>query len=251
MRKSTRQDQILDILKEKKLVKVSELAALFTTSELTIRKDLNELGEKGKVYRTYGGATQVHTIEAPLQERQKKNEHLKRILAIKALELLHDMDSVFIDAGTTTEHLAAQLSVFDKLSVITGSLNIISKLQPFDNINIYVPEGRIDHKAFSIVGSQAETSLQKYNARLTFFGVDGITIEQGLLSDSYEATAISNIMLQNSKTGVLMADSSKFGKISPIRLGYFDLVDILITDSGIPDEYRTAFESAGVKIIIA
>ena len=251
MRKSTRQDQILDLLKERKSIRVIDLASQFSTSELTIRKDLNELSEKGKVYRTYGGATQVHTIEAPLDERRKKNENIKHSLAAKALTLLHDMDSVFIDSGTTTEHLAAMLTSFSRLSVITGGLNIISILQPFDNITIYVPEGRIDHKAFSIIGSQAETSFQKYHARLTFFGVDGITIEQGLLSDSYEATAISNIMLQNSQIGILMADSSKFGKIAPIRLGNFDIIDILITDAGIPDKFRAAFESAGVNVIIA
>lgn len=251
MRKSCRQDQILDLLNDNKSVKVTDLASQFNTSELTIRKDLNELSEKGKVFRTYGGAAQVQTIEAPLQERRKKNEDIKQVLAVKALELLHDMDSVFIDSGTTTEHIAARLSTFSKLSVITGGLNIISALQPYDNITIYVPEGRIDHKAFSIVGSQAEASFQKYHARLTFFGIDGITIEQGLLSDSYEATAISNIMLQNSQIGVLITDSSKFGKIAPICLGRFDIIDILITDAGIPDKFKTAFESAGVNVIIA
>jgi DeoR family transcriptional regulator of aga operon len=251
MRKSSRQDQILELLKEKKKVKVTDLAVQFNTSELTIRKDLNELDEKGKIYRTYGGATQVQMIEAPLQERREKNEHLKHSLAIKALELLHDPDSIFIDCGTTTEQLAAQLSVFNKLSVITGGLNIISTLQPFDNITIYIPEGRIDHKAFSVVGSQAETSLQKYHARLTFFGIDGITLEQGLLNDSYEASAISNIMLKNSKIKVLMTDSTKFGRIAPIHLGDLNSIDILITDSGIPDKFKTAFETAGVKVIIA
>ena len=251
MRKSTRQDQILELLKENRNVKVTDLAAQFNTSELTIRKDLNELDEKGKIYRTYGGAAQVQMAEAPLQERRKKNEHLKRNLAVKALELLHDTDSIFIDCGTTTEQLAAQLSVFSKLSVITVGLNIISTLQPFDNITIYIPEGRIDHKAFSIVGSQAETSLQKYHGRLAFFGIDGITIEQGLLNDSYEAAAISNIMLKNSQTKVLMTDSTKFGRIAPIHLCNFDSIDILITDSGIPDKFKTAFETAGVRVIIA
>ncbi|MDR1588491.1 MAG: DeoR/GlpR family DNA-binding transcription regulator [Treponema sp.] len=251
MRKSARQDQILDILKEKKVVRVTNLASLFNTSSLTIRKDLNELGEKGKVYRTYGGATQVHAVEAPLQERRKKNEHIKYTLSGKALDLIHDGDSIFIDGGTTTEQLAGQLSGFSKLSVITTGLNIVSALQPYDNITIYVPEGRIDHKAFSIAGSRAEAALQKYNARITFFGIDGITIEQGLLNDSYEATAISHIMLNNAQVRVLLTDSSKFGKISPIGLCTLGGIDILITDSGLPDQFRAAFEAAGVRIIIA
>jgi DeoR family transcriptional regulator of aga operon len=251
MRKSIRQDQILDLLKEKKTVRVTDLAVLFDTSELTIRKDLNELSEKGKVYRTYGGAAQVQAVEEPLQERRKKNERIKRALALKALELVHDMDSIFIDCGTTTEQLASQLYKFSRLSVITNGLNIISILQPFDNITIYVPEGRINHKEYTIVGSQAEASLQKYSARITFFGIDGITIKQGLLNSTYEAAAISNIMLKNSQVRVLLADSSKFGRIAPFHLGNFDNIDTLITDSGIPDEFRTAFEIAGVKVVIA
>jgi DeoR/GlpR family transcriptional regulator of sugar metabolism len=251
MRKSARQDQILDILKEKKFVRVADLAALFGTSGLTIRKDLNELGKKGKVYRTYGGAAQVHAVEAPLQERRKQNEHIKHTLSGKALELIHDKDSVFIDCGTTTEQLAGQLSGFSKLSVITTGLNIVSALQPYDNITIYIPEGRIDHKACSIVGSRAESTLQKYNARITFFGIDAITVEQGLLNDSYEATAISRIMLNNSQVRVLLTDSSKFGRISPICLCALGDIDILITDPGLPDTFREAFETAGVEVIIA
>jgi DeoR family transcriptional regulator of aga operon len=250
MRKSMRQDQILDLLKEKKSVKVVELAAMFNTSELTIRKDLNELYIKGKVYRTYGGAAQVRTLEEPLQERQKKNESIKQTLAGRAIEFIHDVDSLFIDGGTTTEQLAAHLSGFSRLSIVTNGLNIISTILPHDNITVYVPEGRIDHKACTIVGSQAEATLQKYNARVSFLGIDGITIEQGLMNNSYEATAISHIMLKNSKTRVLLADSSKFGKIMPICLCGFNDIDILITDPGIPDQFKAAFEASGVKVII-
>jgi DeoR/GlpR family transcriptional regulator of sugar metabolism len=251
MRKNIRQDQILSLLKEKRQVKVADLAVHFNTSELTIRKDLNELYLKGKVYRTYGGAAQVHTAEEPLQERQKKNEPIKQILAVKAIGLLHEVDSIFIDGGTTTEQLASQLSGFSRLSVVTNGLNIISAIQPQDSITIYVPEGRIDSKACTIIGSQAEATIQKYNARVAFIGIDGITIEQGLMNNSYEATAISHIMMKNSKTRVLLADSSKFGKIMPICLCGLNGIDILITDPGIPNQFQTAFQAAGVTVIIS
>lgn len=246
-----RHDQILELLKREHIVKVVNLAALFNTSELTIRKDLSELCMKGKVYRTYGGAAQVHAVEEPLQERQKKNENIKHILAAKAVEFIRDEDSIFIDGGTTTEQLAGYLSAFSRLSVITNGLNIISALLPRDNITIYIPEGRIDHKACTIIGAQAEATLQKYNARITFIGIDGITIEQGLMNNSYEATAISKIMLKNAKMRVLLADSSKFGKILPICLTGFNSIDALVTDKGIPDQYRAAFEAAGVEVLIA
>lgn len=251
MKKNDRQDQILELLKNHKTIKVGELADVFKTSELTIRKDLNELNGKNKLHRTYGGATTINTREEPLQERRKKKSNQKSSIGAQAVALIKEGDSIFIDNGTTTERIADTLSGFSRLSVITTGLNIVMALLPHVFVTTYVPEGRIDSRSFSVVGSQAESSLSKYNARIAFIGIDGITIEQGLLNNSYEASATSQIMLKNSQVRVLLADSSKFGNIATISLCPINAIDILITDAGIPSSFQKAFEDAGIKVIIA
>ena len=250
MKKSNRQDEILKLLKEDREVKVTELAIKFQTSELTIRKDLNELYEKGKIHRVYGGATMLDTFEEPFLERKKKNSEEKNRIGQVASRLVNDTDSIFIDNGTTTEHLAESLSHFTRLSVITTGLNIVNCLHHEENITVYVPEGRLDHRAFSIVGAQAEASLRKYMARMAFLGCDGLTIEQGILYNSCESVATSKILIENSQIKVLLCDSSKMGNIGSISLCPLTGVDIIITDNKITEEYKTSIEKSGVKLII-
>lgn len=251
MRKSNRQDQILKLLRENKTVKVSELSELFNISELTIRKDLNELYSKGKLHRVHGGATPIDTFEVPFLERKKKNSIQKELIGHCASKLIHEGDSVFIDNGTTTEYLTDCLHDFTRLSVITTGMNIIYALHREENITVYVPEGRIDDRAFAIVGTQAEASLKRYLARICFMSCDGLTLEQGVLQNSYESAATSKIMRENSQLRVLLCDSSKFGQIGAICLCPLSDIDMIITDAGIPQEYKTSIEAAGVKIIIA
>ncbi len=233
------------------IVSVMTLSQVFATSEITIRKDLNELDSMGKLHRTYGGAKIAASRELPLNERQTIKSVEKERIAIEAKKLISDNDSIFLDAGTSTEHLAAQLDSFSHLIVITNGLNTITKIMTNPNLTIQIPEGRVDSKACSIIGAQAEQSLRKYNARLAFIGVDGITKEQGLMNNSYEATSIAEIMLKQSQKKIVLADSSKFGAIGMISLCDFSCIDTIITDEGISTEYLDFFESNGIEVIIA
>ena len=251
MKKENRQEIILDLLEKNGMVEVTELSRHFKTSEMTIRKDLNHLNEIGKLQRKYGGAKLIKSKELPLTEKQKENFAQKEVIALAASSLIENGDSLLLDAGTTTEHIAGYLKKFSRLAVISNGLNIITKIMMYENITLYLPEGKVDSNACSIVGTHAEASLKKYNAKISFIGVDGITIEQGLMNNSHEANAISSIMLKNSQKRIVLADSSKFGKIGMISLCPLDGIDILITDSGIPEAFVKAFKSAGVQIIIA
>lgn len=251
MNKKTRHDQILELINDKGFVEVSDLSKIFDTSEITIRKDLNTLSTSGKIQRTYGGAKLLASQELPLTERQKKSYSEKDKIAKKANELIKDGDSIFLDAGTTTEHLAQFLTDRSNLVVLTNGLNTATKIIACSNISLHLPEGKVDNKACSLVGTQAEHSLKKYNTRIAFLGVDGITLEQGLMNNSYEANIIAQIMLNNGQTRVILADSSKFGEVGMIKFCDFKDIDILISDSGIPKEYEEAIKKEGVEVIIA
>ena len=251
MKKVIRHQQILELLNKNGIVETKTLSSLLYTSELTIRKDLNELYDRGKLQRQYGGARSIITTELPISERQKRNFMKKKAIGKAAAVLVKDGDSLFIDGGTTTEQIIENLASLNGLVVITNSINILNKLMHSGNINIYVPEGKIDITGFSIIGSLAENALQKYNARISFIGVDGVTSKQGLLNNSFEATSISRIMLKNSQTKVLLVDSSKFEIIGSIKLCDLKDIDVLITDKDVPQEYVNICKDLNIQIIIA
>jgi DeoR family transcriptional regulator of aga operon len=220
---------------------------------MSIRNDLRELNGEGKLQRKHGGAEIPHpaSLEIPLSEREKSHYREKEWIGKAASTLVFNGDSIMIDAGTTTERIARHLEDFADLTVITNGINILSLLMRYPHINLYTIEGRVDHRSFSIVGQDAERTLSKYHARISFISVDGFTIDHGLMNDSFEATNISRILVENSQRRVLLVDSSKIGKVGMSLLGPATLVDTVITDSGIPEEYHSALRDLGLEVMIA
>ncbi len=251
--KIERRNRILDILTEKGTVEVGDLARMFACSEMSIRNDLKELNGAGKLQRKHGGAeiARPANLEIPLSEREKSHFHEKELIGKLASKLVYPGDSIMIDAGTTTEKIAKHLENFSDLTVITNGINILSVLMRYPRISLYTIEGRVDHRSFSIVGQDAERTLSKYHARISFISVDGFTLDHGLMNDSFEATNISRIFLANSQRKVLLADSSKIGKVGVSLLGPADLIDTIITDSGISAGYRAALRERGIEVMIA
>lgn len=251
MNKKERHATILQLLQQCGKVEVSYLSDYFQTSQLTIRKDLNELNDRGQLQRCYGGAKSLLTIELPINERLKRYLIQKKQIGKLAAGLVRDGDSIFIDGGTTTEQIVENLVHLSGLVVITNSINIVNKLMNIGNINIYVPEGKIDQRGASIVGSLAEHALEKYNARIAFIGIDGITKNQGLLNNSFEANSLSKILLKNSQIKVVLADSSKFDAIGSVKLCNLSDIDVLITDSNIPQTYIDYCQEQHIQLIIS
>ena len=250
MNKKERHSTILHLLQQYGKIEVSYLSDYFQISQLTIRKDLNELNDRGQLQRCYGGAKSLLSTELPINERQKRYLIQKKQIGKLASELVRDGDSIFIDGGTTTEQLVENLVHLNGLVVITNSINIVNRLMNLGNINIYVPEGKIDVRGASIVGSLAENALEKYNARIAFIGVDGITRNQGLLNNSFEANSLSQILLKNTQTKVLMVDSSKFDAIGSVKLCDLKDLDVIITDRNIPEEYVKLCKELGIQLMI-
>jgi DeoR family transcriptional regulator of aga operon len=251
--KSARHKKILDILREKGFVEVDELSKLFSLSEMSIRNDLNELDRQGKLRRKYGGAniSERNNQELPLTEKQKRNYREKERIGIAAAGLVCDGDSIMIDAGTTTEHVARFLDGKKDLTIITNGINIIVTLLKYSGINVYTVEGKVDGKSYSIVGEQAESALKKYNAKVAFVSADGLSLEFGLTNNSSEANNIANILINNSLNRVLVADSSKIGKVGIFPFCNWKDISVWITDEKVPQDFKNHVESIGVNVIIA
>lgn len=247
-----RRGLILKLLDEKGQVNVHDLSQQFNVSEVTIRNDLTQLEHKNLLIRARGGAikTDKVTLDMKLSEKKVKNAKEKEIIGKKAAKLIEEGDTIVLDSGTTTREVSNHLSRFKNLTVITNALNIAGPLAELDQINIIMPGGVMRKKSLSLVGSIAHSNFNNFFCDKLFLGADGIDVNLGFSTPHLEEAALNRTMIKMAKKVILVVDSSKF-KRSLAVIAQISDIDILVTDSGIPDEDREKLMTAGVEIIIA
>lgn len=242
MLQEERFEYILTELAKKKAVKVSNLSTALATSESTIRRDINELDEAGKLRKVFGGAVSlsnnINTVDADMITRQSENARQKDSIAKYAASLINANDFVFIDAGTTTEHMIKYIdqsissSAFFVTNGITHAL-LLNKL----GFRVYVPGGILKQSTEAIVGTSAAEYLEKCNFTKCFLGANGIDTVKGFTTPEMDEAKIKNIVLNNTYMSYVLSDSTKFGNVSAVTFGKIKSACI-ITDE-LPDEiYR-------------
>lgn len=247
-----RQKRILEYIMQKPSVSVTELSEIFKVSTVTIRKDLRDLSEKGKVERTHGGAIcpNKSSYEETEAEKEFINIESKQEIAQKALKLVEEGSTIILDAGSTTQELA-KLLVEEKLkgiTVITYALNIAYTFRQSREYNLVMLGGQFRHGMMSFVGPYAIQMLQELHADKSFIGINGYTMEEGLTTPNpYEAEVKRNIV-QRSKECILLADSEKYGNISMAKVADISEITALVTDSNLPEVARQELTERGVRI---
>jgi len=208
-----RQEQILSILEKRKSISVKLLAQLLYVSEPTVRRDLENLQQQGKVQRTHGGVVlrKVSDTEIPLMYREDQNNDAKKTIAEKAVKHIRDGDVIFLDASSTVSYLIPHLKKFRDLLVVTNSPKTSIRLGEH-NIKNYCTGGQLLMHSVAYVGSETEKFVSKINADLFFFSSRGYT-EEGRITDSSESeAAVKKAMLQNAEKSYYLCDSSKRNK---------------------------------------
>jgi len=247
-----RRQNILKILKEKKKATVSELANLFSVSEVTIRKDLEALEKLSLLERTHGGAIIGDAIvDVPaIYQRKILNKEVKEKIGAKAVDLIHNDEIVILDSGTTTFEIAKNIKTFNNLTVITNSLEICTELTKYDGIRVIATGGEIIKDNLSMRSLVAEQMLQNYNANKAFIGVSALSLEHGFTTSDEIAANIKKQMIKSAEKVIVVSDSSKFGKVSFCPVCEYYEIDVLITDQNISQEYLDAFAKKGITVIM-
>ena len=254
MLKKNRLDQILEILRSKGAVEVSMLCRIFGVTEMTIRRDLNELAEKKLILRTHGGGILPEDnilIEKPYEIRSLKNIDEKNAIAETALRFIRDGQKIILDSGSTIFSLAKLLNNKNQIMVITNANNIAAELNMRTNISVISIGGELRKNAFSCVGYFAEEMLKKIRADLGFIGVNGIDKNGEIYCGSIVEVGVKSAIIQSAEYTILLADSSKIGKSDFASFGNLKMVDCLITDSKAPVDLIKKYEESGIKVILA
>jgi DeoR family transcriptional regulator, aga operon transcriptional repressor len=246
-----RRVKTLDILNSKGRVSVNELSRLFNVSEVTIRNDLSHLENKGLLIKSRGGAikSQRVGIDQQLNEKTKLNSKEKQLIGKKASEIIKDGDTIIIDSGTTTVEVAKNLGEIRNLTVITNALNIASQLIR-NEIRVILLGGMLRNSSLSLIGPVAENSLKSFHCDKCFIGLDGIDSQSGIFTPNPEEANLNRMMIEASKEVIIVTDSSKFKRKSFAFISPLSKIDIVITDSKIPEDELKNLQDMGIKVIL-
>ncbi|WP_285725658.1 DeoR/GlpR family DNA-binding transcription regulator [Psychromicrobium xiongbiense] len=266
-----RQERIAALTARQGQVSVQELAQLLDVTQETVRRDLDQLESAGVLRRVHGGAISPERLslaEPSLDERQSRNLEQKNRIAEAALAYIPASDStdtaatassvsVILDAGTTTELLAARLAAPSftlhraSLLAITNALPIAYRLSSNPAWSVEILGGRIRGLTSAAVGSSVTHQLSGLRPDIAYIGANGIHAEFGLSTpDSLEA-AVKTAMVTSARRVVALVDSSKLDQETLVRFASLDQIDVLITDQTPGPSLTAALKETGVDVVIA
>ncbi len=244
-----REEQILIAIVQDPDISVTDLAARFSVSAVSMRGYLNDLAEKGYIYRIRGGA--VPTIHPEIVEREQSFPEAKRAIAQAAAALVNDGDSVMIEAGTTTAMVARFLLGRRDVSVVTNNVLALAHARGNPGLRVTIVGGEFRPANESVVGPIALSQISMFRVAVAFVGTDGFSAANGLSTHLVEGAEVVRHMVAQSDRAVLLADSSKFERRGFVRvLGLAD-IDTIITDAGLSPDATRAIEKLGVEVILA
>jgi DeoR family galactitol utilization operon repressor len=243
---SEREKEIIKLLAGEPSLSVARLSELLSVSAVTIRSDLNDLEQKGILVRTRGGAAPAY--HPHVLERQSLNVEAKSRIAQAAAALVNDGDTIMIEAGTTTALVARYLLGKRFVNIVTNSMLILPFARTNPGIHLTVVGGEFRPASESMVGPVALAELERFHVRLAFVGTDGFSLEGGLTTHLVEGGEIVRRMAERSETVVLVADSSKYGKVGFVRVLPVQGVHRLITDTGLEARAEQELASVGVEV---
>jgi DeoR/GlpR family transcriptional regulator of sugar metabolism len=254
MNTRTRCMAILDILLKQHQVKVGELAEMFKTSEMTIRRDLNLLAQQYNITRTHGGAVLAQDSVVRLisfDDAKIEHKEAKELISKKAVELLEPRQRIYIDSGSTTRNMINYITDDMRNVVVTNSLTVASVALQHKNLSVIMLGGEMLRIANCSSGIVAEEQISRYQLDIAFLGAAAVGTD-GKCYDGYSPEArLKGTIFEVSKKICLMVDSSKFNCYDLHEFCSLKQVDTVITDAGITREARNLLNKYKLEVIIA
>ncbi|RXS94387.1 transcriptional repressor AgaR [Silvibacterium dinghuense] len=247
-----RRQHILAMLQAEGRVIVGDLSQHFGVSQITIRKDLDSLQERGLLQRSHGGALPPSSsalFDPSLQEKQEQRAAEKQRIAAAAVKLVTDGSCVMLDSGTTTAAIAQGLRRFSSLTVITNGINIAAELGN-TNFEIILTGGSLRRNSFSMVGPIAEDVLKEMHADILFLGVDAFDVESGLFTPNLLEARVNRAMIAAARRVVAVCDSTKFSRRSLSRIAPISALHHVITDRELPETAAESIRALNVELTL-
>ena len=244
----TRRRRLIDLVSRQGFATLEELVRTLQVSESTVRRDLEALDLGGRVKRTHGGAVYSGEVRAmpAFDDRIQTAIAEKRAIGRLAAALLEDEDSVLLDGGTTTLEVARAL-LGRRVQVVTNSLPIAQLLASSQQTDLILIGGYVYPRTGVAMGPLAIAEMQGIRVRKTIMGAGGI-VADGVYNSNLLLVETERQMMACGQEVVIVADSSKFGKLALARLCGLGEVHRLVTDVSLSAGDRSMLEAAGVSV---
>lgn len=252
LRKRERQDRILAELRLSAAIRIQDLAGNFQVSTETIRRDLEEMAEGGRIMRTYGGAVAPQLGGEPgWMERDNLMVAEREAIGARAAEFVRDGETILIDAGSTTLHLARRLAASDRaITVVTNGYAAAIALGTNPRIAVHVCPGRHNPHEGGVTGAETIAYLNRFQVDRAFIGASGINAEGVNEADS-EAATVKRAMLRRAEAPMLLLDHSKFDRRNFRIICPLDELPHLVTDEEPGQDLSAALVRAKVEVHLA
>ncbi len=250
MNPSLRQAKIVELARQQGEVTVDGLVAAFAVTPQTIRKDLNALCERGALKRTHGGAMHPSGVEnVEYEARRQIAPAEKRAIGRAAAGLIPDNASLFINIGTTTEAVGQALAEHRGLMVITNNINVANHLRVVPGVEVVIAGGVVRPSDGGIVGEAAVDFIRQFKVDFAVIGVSAIDPDGSLLDFDYREVKVAQAIIANARHVIVVADSTKFERTAPVRIGHLSQAHSFITDHCPIESIRDVCKEAGVALI--
>jgi DeoR/GlpR family transcriptional regulator of sugar metabolism len=249
MLKRERQAYILHQVNLHNKVLSTDLSVHINVSDDTIRRDLHELAEAGKLIKVHGGALSpsfhngLHTSKEVYSYQQKK------IIAQKAASLIKDGMFVITGGGTTIIELARALPQSLNATFISGSIPAIYEYMHHPNIDVIVIGDKISKNSKITVGLEAISRIRQIKADLCFMGINALNLENGVSDNDWDVVQIKKAMVESSQKLVCLTIAEKINSQQPIQVCESSKIDILITELNSEDPLLQPYKDAGITVL--
>lgn len=251
--KRERIEEIAEILDKRGKMTLEQLEEVFpNVSQMTLRRDLFQLEEDGRVIRIRGGAMSVKEVQKVSGEAYTKkttiNTDAKIVIAQKAAALIDEGTCVFIDGGTTAMYLSKEMPDIN-CTVFTNGIAVAMELAQKKNVNITVVGGQLMKDNLSTSSPVSKAYFDLTNFEIAIVSATAFTPEQGFSCNSQIESDLLKNVFKKARQVYMMLDSSKIGKINPYTFAHIEDVDVLITDDHFPKEYKKIFEDNNIVVM--
>lgn len=250
-----RHQKIMELLNKTGQVNAAELMDVLQTSRETVRRDLNDLSEKGLLIKTHGGAISMENQAAfgfftPLNNRKTAYQAEKQALCRYAAKSIEEYDTIYIDNSTTAAHLIDYIPKQYKLTFITNSINLMTEFSMMHNPNwqVIALGGILNYETYSVNRYLAINNLQYFQPNKSFISCHGIDEEYTVTDTDIDDVEIKRYIMNACKETFLMADYSKMPRRGVVKIADANKFYCIITNDNVNSEFLCSLVSNDCKI---
>lgn len=232
---------------------VEDLALALGASRETVRRDLTQLSDEGKIQKVHGGAMMPRVLgEGHFQQRMSENVDAKMQIARRAVKLFKPGETLLLDTGSTTLFLAEELAKTTDLTIVTNSTEIARTISKGNSGNrIFLLGGEFSADNSQTLGAMVTTQLRAFRAHHAVLTIGAMDARTGAMDFSFDEAQVARVMIEQSNKVTVLADASKFGALASFEVCPLRVIDQLVCDAPPPDHIHDALAASGCTTMLA